>query len=159
MKPLVILIFTFLLTLFFLKRRKHNYEYAQAGQVAMSVMLVFTGMAHFAFTEGMAMMLPAFVPMKTFLVYATGFLEIGFAVVLFLPKLKITSAWLLILFLISILPANIYAATKQINYQNATLDGHGLDYLWFRIPLQIFFILWIYFFVIKIPSKHLLTHQ
>ncbi len=153
MKPLFVLIFTFLLALFFLKKKKSIYDYTQAGQIAMSVMLIFTGMAHFVFTEGMAMMLPSFLPCKIFLVYITGGLEIVFAVVLFVPQLKITTDWGLIVFLSAILPANIYAAMKQINYQEATLDGHGLSYLWFRIPLQVFFILWVYFFMIKKTPK------
>ena len=31
-------------------------------------------------------------------------------------------------------------------YQNGTYTGNGINYLWFRIPLQIFFILWVYYF-------------
>ena len=49
-------------------------------------------------------------------------------------------------FFILILPSNIYASVKKINYQKATLDGPGLSYLWFRMPLQVFFIGWVYFF-------------
>ena len=31
---------------------------------------------------------------------------------------------------------------QQLDYQKATYDGNGLTYLWFRVPLQILFILW-----------------
>jgi len=42
----------------------------------MSIMLLFTAMAHFAFSKGMAMMLPSFVPFKAQTVYMTGLIEI-----------------------------------------------------------------------------------
>lgn len=83
------------------------------------------------------------------MVYLTGIIEIAFAAGLFIPDLKIISAWLLIIFFILILPSNIYASIKQIDYQKETFDGNGLGYLWFRIPLQILFIVWTYLAVIK----------
>lgn len=112
-------------------------------------MLVFTATAHFAFSKGMAMMLPDFIPYKTETVYLTGIIEIAAAVGLFIPNLRIVTGWLLIAFFILILPANIYAAIKNIDYQKGTSDGSGLMYLWFRIPLQILFIAWTYFSAIK----------
>ena len=53
------------------------------------------------------------------------------------------------LFFIAILPANIKASMENINYQTGELDGIGLEYLWFRIPLQLFFIVWVFFTAIK----------
>jgi hypothetical protein len=44
-----------------------------------------------------------------------------------------------------ILPANIKEAIDHVDYQNATFEGKGLSYLWFRIPLQLLFIAWTYF--------------
>jgi hypothetical protein len=44
------------------------------------------------------------------------------------------------------LPANIKAAINNINYQTGALNGNGPSYLWFRIPLQLFFIFWVYHF-------------
>jgi uncharacterized membrane protein len=48
-----------------------------------------------------------------------------------------------------ILPANIQAAIKRIDYQKGTTDGPGVNYLWFRVPLQILFITWVYLFAIR----------
>ncbi|MGH2645000.1 MAG: hypothetical protein ACRDE2_13690, partial [Chitinophagaceae bacterium] len=61
----------------------------------------------------------------------------------------IITGWLLILFFILILPANISAATRHIDYQKPIAEGNGLAYLWFRIPLQILFIVWTYLSAIK----------
>jgi len=95
------------------------------------------------------MMLPDFIPFKAEVVYLTGIIEIAAAIGLFIPNIRIVTAWLLIVFFILILPANIYAAIKHIDYQKATFDGNGPSYLWFRIPLQILFISWAYLSAIK----------
>ena len=38
---------------------------------------------------------------------------------------------------------------ENINYQTGELDGSGLEYLWFRIPLQLIFIGWVYITTFK----------
>ena len=115
----------------------------------MSGMLLFTAIGHFAFPKGMAMMVPDFIPMKLEMVYLTGILEILFAIGLCIPKYRVFTAWTLILFLVLMLPANIKASVENINYQTESLDGKGSGYLWFRIPLQILFVLWTYLSAIR----------
>lgn len=149
MKPLIVLIVVFGLSLLGTKFIRGNFEIALSGRIAMSAMLIFTAIAHFAFTKGMAMMLPDFIPYKSQVIYLTGIIEIAAAIGLFIPALRVITAWLLIVFFILILPANIYAALKQIDYQKGSFDGNGLYYLWFRVPLQILFIIWIYLSTIK----------
>ena len=96
----------------------------------------------------MATMLPSFIPFKKVMVFFTGVFEIAAAIGLLIPPLRNLTAWLLIIFFLVILPANISAAIRQIDYQKGTTDGPGLNYLWFRVPLQFFFIGWAYFFII-----------
>jgi uncharacterized membrane protein len=134
----------FAIALLMLRLFRGRFEFALSARIAMSVMLLFTAMGHFAFTHGMTMMLPPFIPYKTGVVYLTGVIEIGAAVGLLLPTMRVTIAWLLILFFVLILPANIYSAMNHLDYQKGTFDGDGLAYLWFRIPLQIMFIVWVY---------------
>ena len=149
MKPLLVLLSVFAISLIVNKNFHGNYKVALSARIAMSSMLVFTAVAHFVFTKGMTMMLPDFIPFRTETVYLTGLIEIAAAIGVFIPNLRTLTGWLLIAFFILILPSNIYAAIKQIDYQNGTFDGNGLSYLWFRIPLQIFFIVWTYFSTIK----------
>jgi uncharacterized membrane protein len=149
MKPLIVLIIAFGLSLLATKILRGNFEFALSARIAMSVMLVFTAVAHFIFTKGMAMMLPGFIPYKTEVVYLTGIIEIAAAIGLFIPNFRVLTAWLLILFFILILPANIYASIKHLDYQKGSFDGSGPAYLWFRIPLQILFIVWAYLSSIK----------
>ncbi len=145
MKPLVVLLAVYILSLVFSKVLYGNFYFAMSGKIAMSIMLLFTAMAHFLFAKGMSLMLPAFVPYKAELVYLTGIIEILFAIGLFIPISNVITAWLLIGFFIIIFPANIYAAIKHLDYQKGTFDGSGLDYLLFRVPLQLLFIAWTYF--------------
>ena len=140
---------TFVISLLATKLVADRYDYALAGVIAMAVMLVFTSIGHFVFTKGMLMMIPRFIPFRKELVYITGIIEIAAAVGLLIPRFRVMTAWLLIVFFILLLPANIYAATRQVDYQKGTLEGPGTTYLWFRVPLQILFILWVYFAAIE----------
>jgi uncharacterized membrane protein len=149
MKPLIVLISTFIVCLVITRLSQGSFKWAQSGQIGMSAMLLFTSIGHFAFSKGMSMMLPDFVPYKLEVVYLTGIIEIAAAIGLFVPAFRILTGWLLIAFFVFILPANIHAAIKHIDYQRGTFDGNGIVYLWFRIPLQLFFIAWTYFFTIK----------
>ncbi len=144
MKPLYVLLVSFFVCLFLIKTINNKYDVALSARIAMSVMLCFTAIGHFLYTKGMAMMMPSFIPLKTGLVYLTGVFEILLAIGLVLPKFKFITAWILIVFLILMLPVNIYEAWHNVDYQKASYDGPGLSYLWFRIPLQFFFILWVY---------------
>lgn len=144
MKPLIVLITAFTISLLVTKILRGNFEVALSGRIAMSVMLMFTAVAHFIFTKGMAMMLPDFIPNKIEIVYLTGVIEIAAAIGLLIPDFRVLTAYLLIVFFILILPANIYASIKHLDYQTGTYDGNSLAYLWFRIPLQILFIVWTY---------------
>ncbi|WP_299526310.1 hypothetical protein [Winogradskyella sp.] len=150
MKPLVILLSSFVIATFAVKMVNKDYNFALSARIAMSMMLCFTAIGHFAFTKGMSMMVPQFIPFRTSLVYLTGLFEILIAIGLLIPKLKVISGWTLIIFLLLMLPTNIYASIHNINYQKGTFDGNGLSYLWFRIPLQFLFITWTYFSSIQI---------
>ncbi|PRX56961.1 DoxX family protein [Flagellimonas meridianipacifica] len=144
MKPFVVLLSSFVIAIFVVKLIYKKYDFALSARIAMSIMLCFTAIGHFAFTKGMSMMIPEFIPFKTSFVHLTGIFEILLAIGLLIPKLKVISGWALIIFLVLMLPANIYASIHHVNYQKGTFDGNGLSYLWFRIPLQILFIVWAY---------------
>jgi uncharacterized membrane protein len=149
MKPLLILLTVFSISLFTIKMFRGNFNVIISARIAMAAMLMFTAVGHFIFTKGMSMMLPDCIPLKTGIIYLTGILEILAAIGILIPEIRITTGWLLIVFFIVILPSNIYAAINHIDYQKATFNGDGISYLWFRIPLQIFFIIWVYLSAIK----------
>ena len=150
MKPLFVLLITFIISLLVIYLGTGLMAFSISGKVAMSVMLLFTAYGHFVFSKGMTLMIPDFIPYKLHVVYLTGIIEIGAATGLLIPDIERLVSWLLILFFIVIIPANIKAAVNHIDYQKGNFEGRGPAYLWFRIPLQLFFISWVYFFGISI---------
>ena len=154
MKPLFVLLGTFLLTLAATRLLGGTANLVLAGNVALAVMLLFTGAAHFTFTQGMMQMLPSWLPARKAWVYFTGIIELAAAVGLLIPSLRVLVAWPLIAFFILILPANILAALHHVDYQKGTHDGPGPRYLWFRVPLQLLFIAWTWYFAFQLPLIH-----
>lgn len=146
MKPLLVLMAAFSVSLIGLKLFLGEWSGVLAGNMAMATMLLFTALGHFAFTKGMTMMLPDFIPYKKELVYFAGVIEMAAAAGLLIPAVRETTAILLIIFFVLLLPANVYAALKRVDYQKGTYDGKGARYLWFRVPLQLLFIGWVSYF-------------
>jgi uncharacterized membrane protein len=149
MKPLVVLIAVFILSLLLSSLIAGEADEMLSGRIAMSAMLLLTAIGHFKFKKGMALMLPAFIPAKEFIVFITGVLEILAAIGLLVPATVRITAICLIVFFLFVLPANIYASMNNINYETGEYDGNGMKYLWFRVPLQALFILWVYWFALE----------
>jgi uncharacterized membrane protein len=124
-----------------------KFSLSLVGRISLAIMLLVTGIAHFTATDVMVEMLPEFLPFKRETIYLTGVLELSAAVGLLIDRTSKLTSVLLIIFFISILPANIIGSIKQVN-----LGGmeNGAIYLFFRIPLQILFILWAYYFGIRL---------
>jgi uncharacterized membrane protein len=147
MAPLIVLLITFaavyLIDRFALGSRL---GLSFAGRAAMAAMLIVTGIAHFTETEKMMAMMPGFVPAKREMVYFTGVIEFLAVPGLLWQRTAKPVSFLLILFFVAILPANIIGSIKEVE-----LGGmeHGPIYLLFRIPLQLFFIWWVYYFGIR----------
>ena len=142
--PEIVLISTFIISLITLKLLRRKYLFALSGRIAMAAMLLLTAGAHFGFDKGMAMMIPGFIPYKLELVYLTGIIEAVAAIGLLIAKYQYKTAWFLVAFFILLLPFNIYACLNHVNIETATFDGDDVNYLWFRVPLQVFFIGWVY---------------
>lgn len=144
MVALFILLGIFSTSLLCLKVFGRRLNYCLAARIALTVMLLFTAVTHFVYTDGMQLMLPNWIPFKKSVVLISGFIEIAIAVAICIRQLRKIAAWILIVFFIMILPANIWASMMQVDFQKATHLGPGIEYLWFRIPLQLLFIGWTY---------------
>ncbi|MND91046.1 hypothetical protein D3C80_831540 [compost metagenome] len=149
MKPLFVLLTVFLISNLVIRQYKGNMDYHLAGKIALAATLLFTSLGHLIYTKGMVLMLPDFIPLKKEMIYMTGLLEVMGAFGLFIPSLSRLTGMLLIVFFILILPTNIYASMRHLNYETATFDGKGPGYLWFRIPFQLLLIGWTYYFVLR----------
>ncbi|WP_200975161.1 hypothetical protein [Echinicola sp. 20G] len=149
MLPFYVLIIVFILSGILIRLIHKSYKWTLAGKLALSVMLGFTALGHFLFPEGMSKMLPDFIPMKEGLIYLTGLIEFAAALGIHFKGFRKVTGWLLILFFVIILPANIKAAMDNLNYKTGNYDGPGLSYLWFRVPFQLLLMGWTYYFVIR----------
>ena len=149
MAPLLVLIVTFTLLSAvnkFLLNGKLSIS--QTGRYALAAMLLLTGTAHFTSSgsDMMVEMMPDVIPFKLKFVYFTGACELAAVLGLILNKTSRLAAILLIVFFIAVLPANIAGSLKQVNYSGM---DYGAAYLLFRIPLQIFFIWWAWYFGLR----------
>ncbi len=149
MKVLIVLFLVFGLTLSGSRVFSGHWELRFSGNLAMFFMLCFTALGHFKFTEGMVLMMPGIIPFKKEIVYLSGLAEIVLGIALLFPAARPTAGYLLVVFFVLLLPANIHAAIKHISFEKANYEGAGVHYLWFRIPMQVFLIAWVWFFAIR----------
>jgi uncharacterized membrane protein len=116
------------------------------GRVSLALVFAFTGLGHFIKTTEMVWMLPPWVPVRIPLIYATGVFEWLGALGVLIPQVSHYSGMLLCVFLILVLPSNVYAAVHHVDF-----GGHsaGPIYLLIRIPLQLVLIGWVFWFTIR----------
>jgi uncharacterized membrane protein len=121
-------------------------EVGLRGRIALAVLFLFTGLGHFLVTEPMAGMLPSWVPGRKAIVLVTGVLELAGAAGLLIPGFARLAGGALIVFLVLVFPANVFAALNRID-----LGGHGAGpmYLLVRIPFQLLLIGWTYWFAAR----------
>jgi uncharacterized membrane protein len=118
------------------------------GRASMAVMLIVTGISHFTNTDQMVAMMPDLMPAKREMIWFTGVCELAAVVGLLWIKTARIASVLLIVFFVLVLPANIAGSLKSVQYGGME---YGPMYLLFRIPLQIFFIWWVWYFGLKLP--------
>jgi len=118
--------------------------------IGLGLLFAFTAIGHFVKTEPMTQMLPAWIPLRTMLVYLTGLFEFAIAVGFFLPQARRLAGLAAAAALVLFFPANIYAA-----FTHAPMGGHawGPVYLLIRGPLQAIIFGWAYWFVIRDPQQ------
>lgn len=152
MTPFIILLTAFsiayLSNRFILDRRL---ELSLLGRVSLSLMLLVTGISHFTSPEPMVQMMPDQIPAKLELVYFTGVCELAAAAGLLWKRTARLTAILLIVFFILVLPANIVGSFRAVRFGGME---YGPWYLLVRIPAQIVFIGWAWFFGLHLlPSR------
>ena len=122
-------------------------DWAAATRVGLAVMFCFTAAAHFnSMRPDMIAMVPPFVPNPEFMVTFTGVCEILGAIGLLVPRTRRIAAVALIVFLLAVLPANIYAAQAGVTFRGAPPTPIGP-----RIALQALFIALIWWSGIRAP--------
>ncbi|ETT73032.1 hypothetical protein C173_13332 [Paenibacillus sp. FSL R7-277] len=137
MVPFIALIVTFLLfRMVGLLGLTYWDDWQTSLQWAVSIMLLFGASAHWGRRRSdLVRMVPPVFPQKEWIVTVTGMLEMAGAIGILLPAFSAAASVCLILLLIAMLPANIYAARM-----NMTIGGKPVPKLAVRVGIQLIFI-------------------
>jgi uncharacterized membrane protein len=107
-----------------------------AARYAVALMFVFTGTLHFTkMREDFVSMVPRILPNRLGLVYFTGVCQIMGAAGLLVSSVASIAGFFLVLLLVAMLPANVYAAQNRILFR-----GKPPTPVWPRILIQVVFI-------------------
>jgi len=109
----------------------------------LSAFFLFAGVSHFLADDSFAAIVPPLLPFPYLIVWITGLMEIGFAIMLLCPHFRPRVGILLSLFLLAVLPANIYMALSGMPLGEL---GNDPAILWGRVAMQfplIALILWV----------------
>lgn len=126
----------------------------------MAIMLIVTGVGHFAFPTQLDAIVPPFLPGDPrFWTYLSGVAELVVAAMLLSPitanflnqNLRLLGAWSALALFIAVYPANIYMA---IDYSDRELSEQLFAYA--RLPLQFGLFYWAWA-IAKDIKKHLQT--
>ena len=113
----------------------------RAGPVICRVLCTFVfcgfGLAHFALSDVLASMIPPALPHPYALVAISGVCEIAGGIGLWIPRLRRAAGMGLVLLLVCVFPANVYAAQHQIFIPGT--EGPWWT-LWVRLPFQLVYV-------------------
>jgi uncharacterized membrane protein len=125
-----------------------RFPWREAVRFGLAGMFMFTGASHFSsLGHDMAAMIPPPLTGAMWVIYVTGVLEFAGAFGLLLRRLLKWAAWGLIALLVAMLPANVYAALSGV-----ALDGNPPSALWWRVPLQVFWIVMLWWSTLRSRS-------
>jgi uncharacterized membrane protein len=119
------------------------------SRFVFAVSFVGAGIAHFVNPNFYLKIMPPYIPQHQLMVDLSGVAEILLGVMLMVPQLQRIAGWGLILLLIAVFPANIYAYQHQDLFPG---DPHPLLHL-LRLPLQGLLILWAFWYTRPDRSK------
>ena len=101
----------------------------------MSIFYISIGIKHFINVGWFMQIMPPYLPYHKALVYLSGAFEIIFGIMLLFEKTRFLAGWGLILLLIAVFPANVFAAQT-----NGAAMGTSAAIAWGRLPFQGLFI-------------------
>jgi uncharacterized membrane protein len=103
----------------------------------MTTLYIVAGLNHFVHPEFYLKIMPAFMPYPLAMVYVSGLCEVLFALLLIPLSTRRLAAWLIILLLIAIFPANL-----NMTYDYWQRHDRHLWITIVRLPLQLVLIWW-----------------
>ena len=108
---------------------------------SLGLLFILGGLYHFINPALYLRMMPPYLPWHLFLIYLSGFFEMALGLLLLVPKYTRLAAWGLIALLVAVFPANVHMALNPQLFPDLPRVA-----LWLRLPLQVVFIAWAYWF-------------
>ena len=123
-------------------RKSAPFRWANVFKLYLTLLFGFIGLyGHIVHPQSVVELIPPFFPMRILCSYASGVLDLAFAVLLWTRWARPT-AWVIIVYLVLVLPFNIYGWTIPANVPSYV---NSPNYLWIRVPMQAVFIAFAYF--------------
>jgi uncharacterized membrane protein len=110
----------------------------------MAMLYMAAGIYHFVNPRFYQKIMPTYLPWHIPLVYISGICEIVFALLLIPESTRPMAAWLIIILLITVFPANIQ---MTVSFWQKQYSGLWIALL--RLPLQLVFIWWAWIYTKK----------
>ena len=114
-------------------RAGHGQTFEICAGLFFALFFFVAGISHFTADDKFAAIVPPLLPFPYVIVWVTGVMEICFAVMLLCPHFRPRVGVLLGLFLLAVLPANIYMAVAEIPFGETEASPAAL---WIRVALQ-----------------------
>ena len=111
---------------------------------ALALTMIAIGVLHFVRPKPFVRIVPKYLPAPLALVYISGFFEILGGLGLLLPSTRSFAAWGLIALYVTVFPANVYMLTDNVSLDPRKPIPRWA--LWLRLPFQLVFIAWAYWF-------------
>ena len=111
------------------------------SRALLALLFVAAGVNHFVSPAPYIAIVPPFLRWPEALVYLSGIAEIAGGLGILWPRTRRLAGWGLIVLLVAVFPANIYAA-----FAGMEVGGRAVPawMLWVRLPLQALLIAWVY---------------
>ena len=122
--------------------RSIPFRWANVFKLYLTLLFGFFGLyGHILHPQAVVELIPPFFPFRTFDSYASGVVEIAFAVLLWTRYARLTGLSIIV-YLVLVLPFNIYGWTIASNVPSFV---NSPNYLWIRVPMQVVFIAFAWF--------------
>src|SRR5580698_1716032 len=113
--------------------RRARFRWANVFKLYLTLLFGGIGLyGHIMHPQSVVELIPPFFPLRTLSSYASGVVELAFAVLIWTRWAKATG-WAIIVYLALVLPFNIYGWTIPSNVPSYV---NSPNYLWIRVPMQ-----------------------
>jgi uncharacterized membrane protein len=115
--------------------------------IVLIIAYIVAGTLHFTSPDGYIKIIPDYLPFKGVLNSIAGVCEVGFALLLIVPKTRPYGAWGIVLMLFAFMPVHINMIVNAPMQVGSLLVTRTIA--WIRIPFQVLFVLWAYWYTGK----------